>query len=82
MLLQTYQNISWNVYVLCPNQTQNIKYFPEIFRAMWIAMLELETANIGTMPTYTTGEKSSIVNLFFVDARFSREGSYWQVTDP
>ena len=45
------------------------------------AMLELEIANIGTMPTYTKGEKSSIVDLTFVDPRLSRESSYWHVSD-
>ena len=44
------------------------------------AILELEFANIGTMPTYTKGGKSSIIDLTFVDTRFSREDSYWQVS--
>ena len=45
------------------------------------AILELEIANIRAMPTYTKGEKSSTVDLTFVDPRLSREGSYWQVSD-
>ena len=40
------------------------------------AILELEIANIEAMPTYIKGEKSSIVDLTFVDPRLSREGSY------
>ena len=43
-------------------------------------MLELEIANIGAIPTYIKGEKSSIVDLTFVDPRLSREGSYLQVS--
>ena len=39
------------------------------------AILELEIANIGAMPTYIKGEKSSIVDPTFVDHRLSREGS-------
>ena len=38
------------------------------------AMLVLEIANIGAMPTYIKGEKSSIVDLTFVDPRLSVEG--------
>ena len=45
------------------------------------AILELEIANIEAMPTYIKGEKSSIVDLTFVDPTLSREGSYWQVSD-
>ena len=44
-------------------------------------MLELKIANIGAMPTYVKGEKSSIVDLIFVDPRLSVEGSYWQISD-
>ena len=44
-------------------------------------MLELEIPKIGMMPIYTKGEKSSIVNLTFVDPRLSREGSYWQISE-
>ena len=46
------------------------------------AILKLEIANIGVSPTYIKGEKSSIVDLTFVDPRLSREDSYWQVSDP
>ena len=45
------------------------------------AMLEREIANIWAMPTYIKGEKSSIIDLTFLDPRLSREGSYWQVSD-
>ena len=33
------------------------------------------------MLTYIKGEKSSIVDLTFVNSRLSRDGSYWQVSD-
>ena len=40
------------------------------------AILEVEIGNIGAMPTYIKGEKSSIVDLTFVDPRLSRDGSH------
>ena len=46
-----------------------------------LVIVELEIANIGAMPTYIKGEKSSIADLIFMDHRLSREGTYWQVSD-
>ena len=43
--------------------------------------LELEVANTETQPTYDKGDKSSIVDLTFVDPKLMRDRLDWKVSD-